>query len=237
MNAVYAVDTPRKLVALTFDDGPDPAWTPRILATLRGTGAKATFFVLGPRVQAAPQLVRDEVRSGDEVECHGWDHRLLLGLAERALVSAYSRCAASVRAVTGASPALMRPPYGIISPDQVFELRAAGFVPVLWDVNGLPGSRWATSRLAIDMQEITPGAVILLHDGGPRRDGVLRLLPRLLEALRVRGYQAVTLRELLAQGSAEMEPVPALERRLCLNKGIEAPPWCFTSFVRQRLEA
>ena len=102
-------------VALTFDDGPDPRFTPRFLATLAARRVHATFFLLGPMVQAAPQLAAEIAAAGHEIGVHGWEHRYATVRGPRALHDDLARACDTIAAATGTVPWLYRPPYGVLS--------------------------------------------------------------------------------------------------------------------------
>ncbi|GII66082.1 polysaccharide deacetylase familiy protein [Sphaerisporangium krabiense] len=153
-------------VALTFDDGPDPASTPRFLDELRRLGCLATFFVLGEMLERHPELGRRAVAEGHEIAVHGWRHHNALvtrpGRAAREIADA----CALVRAVTGARPAWYRPPYGVLSAETLAAARACGLRPVLWTAWGRDWTATASpdSVLAALTPGLRGGATLLLHD-------------------------------------------------------------------------
>lgn len=153
-------------VALTFDDGPDPASTPRILDTLDGLGWKATFFCLGVQVDRAPDLTRELVRRGHEVGVHGYRHtshlRRPAPWATRDVLAARDRIAT----VAGVEPRWFRPPYGAVSASSLAAARASGLQLVLWTSWGLDWQESATGESVVANVERTwvPGATVLLHD-------------------------------------------------------------------------
>jgi len=122
----------RAVVALTFDDGPDPYLTPKLLDMLRAQGAKATFFVLGPLVKRHPAIVRRAAEEGHEVAVHAWDHRLLTGMGAGGITSQMQRTADAVEAACGVRPTVMRPPYG---GHNATVRKTVGMPIILWDVD------------------------------------------------------------------------------------------------------
>ncbi|MFI0999741.1 polysaccharide deacetylase family protein [Streptomyces galbus] len=151
-------------VALTFDDGPDPASTPRFLDALDRLDVRATFFVLGEQVARHPEVVRETVRRGHEVAVHGWSHDrpwLPSPVRDRRDVA---RAAAAVRETTGRSPRWYRPPYGILTSGRWAAARSAGLRPVLW-------TAWARDWTA----EATPASVRSTATAGLRGGGTLLL--------------------------------------------------------------
>jgi len=201
------------MVALTFDDGPDPRFTPSILSELQRKHVPATFFVLGSFALAHPALVDREVRLGEEVGCHGWNHRLEIGWTAAATVRAFRACAAEVQRIDHVRPVYTRAPYGLLRSDQVAALRRAGFTDVDWNLSVSPVIG-RPQLLDADLARIRPGAIILLHDGRGDRSGVVRLLPRLIEGLQARGFDMVTIDQLVAGGRGRLEPAGAECSRL-----------------------
>ena len=154
-------------VALTFDDGPDPASTPHFLALLDRLSVRATFFVLGTAVLRHPDLARDIVRRGHELAVHGWTHsRPWLPALGRDLRDV-ARATAVVRAVPGAAaPRWYRPPYGILTGGRWLAARQCGLRPVLWTAWGRDWTEVATaaSVLATVRTQVRGGGTVLLHD-------------------------------------------------------------------------
>jgi poly-beta-1,6 N-acetyl-D-glucosamine synthase len=204
-----------KRVALTFDDGPDPRWTPRIAATLRRLHAPATFFVVGSKVVSHPEVVQRLRRDGFEVGNHtfthadvsalpGWERRLQLGLTDNALAGA-----------VGIRPRLFRPPYSSV-PAAASEKQAAaleqvarlGYDVVLADFNGEDWRRPGVDEIvAATTPQGDRGGIVLLHDGGGDRSQTIGAIERLVPALRARGFELVTVSE-LAGLSREQAEVP-----------------------------
>ncbi len=195
----YGYAMPARTVALTFDDGPDPAWTPQILAILRRFGVPATFFTVGVHVAAYPGLVRAELRAGDEVGSHtythlnlasaGWREQLELTLTQNALAGA-----------AGIRTSLLRPPYcggsdAVTAADWRAYQQAArdGYLIVLDTVDTRDWARPGVARIvAAAMPRGSLGAVIMMHDAGGNRSQTVRALPQIITRLRARGYRFVT---------------------------------------------
>lgn len=191
---------PRR-IALTFDDGPHPARTARVLDLLRAHGVRATFFLSGDAIArggaAARALVERMVAEGHEVGNHGWSHRSLAPLSAAEVRGEIERCAAAVEAAAGVRPRLLRPPGGVIDLDAIRS--AAGLdldAVVLWDVDPSDwrgGDAWGI--LDTVARDLRPGSIVLLHD---TTEETVRALPVLLEHLRERGYAIVPAGEMLA---------------------------------------
>jgi peptidoglycan/xylan/chitin deacetylase (PgdA/CDA1 family) len=216
----------RGLVALTFDDGPDPAVTPLLLDALDRHGATASFFCVGQKAAAQPSILRDMVAAGHSVENHSDGHSWLfachgLGALRREAAAAQE----AIARITGRPPRFFRAPMGLRSPLLDPVLAAMGLRYVSWTRRGFdtvcrdPGL--VLRRLTAG---ISAGDVLLLHDGGSARgaDGrpvVLAVLPLLLRELAARGLRAVSLPEAL--GDAPMREGPG-ELVACPRESAEA---------------
>ncbi len=197
----------KNVVAFTFDDGPDPMFTPQVLERLAAHGAKATFFVVGARAEQFPDLVRRTIREGHELGSHSYGHGLLFHFSRaRAMAREIQRGIDVVKELTGKSPRFFRPPQGLRVPTLRDALGMLNSPPicVTWSARGLDTLRSSPSaivkRLAPAIQD---GAIITLHDGGglggsrDRAPTVLALEELLLLA-KARGLRCVRLDELLA---------------------------------------
>ncbi|GFH68940.1 MULTISPECIES: polysaccharide deacetylase family protein [Streptomyces diastaticus group] len=153
-------------VALTFDDGPDPLSTPHFLRVLDTLSVRATFFVLGSRLERHPELGRRMAAAGHELAVHGWEHdRPWLPRPGRDAAE-LARSVAAVQRVTGTRPLWYRPPYGILTGGRWAAARRAGLRPVLWSAWGRDWTPWATGRgvVAEAASRLGPGGTLLLHD-------------------------------------------------------------------------
>ncbi|RKR89028.1 peptidoglycan/xylan/chitin deacetylase (PgdA/CDA1 family) [Micromonospora pisi] len=174
-------------VALTFDDGPSPDWTPKVLDQLRKAQVKATFCVVGVKVRKYPRLVARIVREGHTLCNHSWQHDLELGGRPPAEIRAdLSRTNREIRrAVPGARIGYYRQPGGKWTPSVVQVSRELGMVPLHWDVDprdwDKPGAAAISKRV---LAQARPGSIILLHDGGGDRSGTLTACPGLFGALK-----------------------------------------------------
>lgn len=189
-------------VALTFDDGPDPAGTPPILDALDRLGMRATFFLLADMVTRDPGLARELGDRGHEVAVHGPDHRNLLLVGPRRTVSGLLRARDDIAAATDRTPAFYRPPYGVLSAAALLAARRAGLRPVLW---GAWGRDWeqgasADSVLRTVRRGLRDGCTLLLHDSdctsapGSWR-ATLAALPGIAQACRAAGWTVGPLAE------------------------------------------
>lgn len=212
-------------VAITFDDGPDPRVTPAILDALRAAGARATFFVIGRAVEAAPALARRIVEEGHELGNHSFAHSRVLNFrGARGMAQEIARGAAALTPFSGLDgvPPLYRPPIGLKNPALARVARRMGLTIVAWSVHGHDtGRRGAPAIAARVLARTRPGDIILLHDGcdrpprgaAPARAATLEALPEILAGLAARGLAPVTVSELL--GRRGVAAVARTEDRLC----------------------
>ncbi len=190
-------------VALTFDDGPHPITTARVLRVLERAGVKATFFVVGAKVERYPDVVRAIARAGHAFGAHGFRHdKLYAFLSPSAVAEDIRRTADAVEAACGERPRWFRPPVGQVSPRTIAGARRSGLEIVGWSVRGLDGLRWTQpDRLAWRIERgLSAGAIVLLHDASESEEfapATVEVLPRLLETIRRRDLRVVSLDELL----------------------------------------
>lgn len=195
----WAVQTDRKQVALTFDDGPRPEWTPMVLDTLHRQGVPATFFMVGRRARAYAPVVRGRM-GRHEVANHTWEHRDLARVDAEEAYSDLLRAHHAIAEATGQEPKLLRPPYGHLGGGAVFAAAQMGYRLVLWSLQMREGEfRGDPAGHAKHMVENTqPGSIVLGHDTGTSdRLVAIRGLPDMIDGLRARGFEFVTVSELL----------------------------------------
>jgi peptidoglycan-N-acetylglucosamine deacetylase len=153
-------------VALTFDDGPHPIHTSAVLDRLRALDVRATFFVLGSRAEASPELIRRMSDEGHVVAHHSWSHGAPGETSAAVLVAEAQRTSALLKAILGAPPRLFRPPNGKLTPMKLLRLWSLGQTVVLWNRDpkdfGLGGVEPLRRRL--EAEPIAGGDVVLLHD-------------------------------------------------------------------------
>lgn len=199
----------RPEVALTFDDGPSPQTTPRVLQELARAGTLATFFVVGRKALAHPALVRDIVAGGHEVGLHGFEHDRLFSLRGSGHVARDIARTQDVLENAGAPrPTLFRPPIGFVSHFTAWGARKAGVTLVGCSARALDGFRQASAKKVSERltRALKPGALLAMHDAAERDDYVpasLAALPHVLAALKERSLRAVTLS---TWATAEAEP-------------------------------
>jgi peptidoglycan/xylan/chitin deacetylase (PgdA/CDA1 family) len=181
-------------VALTFDDGPDPVWTPRVLDALDAACAPATFFVLAPRAASYPALLDRMEAAGHEVAFHANLH-LRHDEYPEAVIEADT--AEGLQLLGARRPRLWRAPYGVVTPVTAELAQRHGLELVHWTIDSVDwqAGETADSMLARVEPALAPGAVVLMHDaigpGATRPDAseTVTLIPRLVEAIRARGLE------------------------------------------------
>jgi peptidoglycan/xylan/chitin deacetylase (PgdA/CDA1 family) len=198
-------------VALTFDDGPSPLTTPKVLDLLDRADVKATFFVIGKKAEAHPELVRAIVARGHLVGSHGYGHSRLFSLLPADKVHEdIERSLAVLEKITGSRPSLFRPPIGHTNPRIARAVDKLELTVVGWSVralDGLAASR-ADKVAARVVRGLRDGAIVLLHDASEREDHTpasLEALPRILEGMRARQLAGVTVEAFVAAEQAREE--------------------------------
>jgi peptidoglycan-N-acetylglucosamine deacetylase len=187
---------PPPSAALTFDDGPDPVWTPRMLEALEVAGARGTFFVIASRAAEHPDLVEAALAAGHEVELH-CDRHLRHTETPRTEIERDTDAALATLGCLGVDPQRWRVPWGMEAPWTREVAAAQGLELVGWSIDT---QDWrgvgAAEMLASARPRLKPGAVVLMHDAlgpGAEREGCeesVKLVPTLVEAIRERGLEA-----------------------------------------------
>ena len=202
-------------IALTFDDGPNPPYTQQVLDILAAYDARATFFVEGAAAEAHPELVRREVELGIAIGSHSYSHaKDLAQMGSDDFHRDLKRVETTIGPMLCSRLALYRAPYGKTSAVMLAELRRAGYVSIGWDIDSRDwdGSTTADRIVENVLSQAHPGGIILLHDGGagegnPDRAATVAALPRIIEGLRERGLELVTVPEIIELSDTEHETV------------------------------
>lgn len=202
---IHRIDTQRKVVALTFDDGPDPKYTPLILETLHKNGVPATFFVLGSQVDKYPKIISWVKKAGHEIGNHGYYHHDLHRLTEQEIYDDIKRAEKSIWLQTGILPQYYRPPGGVLTHDVMNAVQASGYDIIHWSVDPRD---WSLQRTAAVIAKsvkshITSGDIVLFHDGGLNQRQTIKALQELITDLKSKGYKFVTVSHLLEQGKVK----------------------------------
>ncbi len=194
-----------KYIAITFDDGPQPSNTPRLLDMLRARNIKATFYVIGRSVDLYPQVLRRTVAEGHEIGNHSNTHRLLTKLSDSEVIADLGRCRDAVSRAAGIQPRTLRPPYGgLLQRQRELVYNEFGYPTILWSVDPLdwkrPGASVIASRI---IAGASPGGIVLAHDLHAQ---TVDAMPATLDGLLSRGYKFVTVSQLIAM---KTEPAAA----------------------------
>jgi peptidoglycan/xylan/chitin deacetylase (PgdA/CDA1 family) len=196
---------PGSHIAITFDDGPHPKHTPRLLDMLKERGVKATFYVIGQNVVLYPEIVQRMVAEGHEIGNHSYTHPSLTKISSARLTEEISKSTEVIEQATGVRPTTMRPPYGAINPSITKRLNEEFDLPViLWSVDPQDWKIRKASHVSNHiLQNTTPGAIVLAHDIHP---STIDAMPAALDGLLAKGFKFVTVSELI---SLDGMPAPA----------------------------
>lgn len=183
-------------IAMTFDDGPHPTNTPRLLDMLRERNIRATFYVVGPNVKRYPNLLRRMVAEGHEIGNHTVTHSNMRKLSQQRIRAELGEVHNGILAATGVAPQTMRPPYGALRTEQrEFIRREFGYPTILWNVDPedwkRPGVGVVTQRL---VEGARPGGILLAHD---IHAPTITAMPGTLDELLRRGFRFITVSELI----------------------------------------
>ncbi len=215
---------PRDAVAITFDDGPDPEWTPALLDILKAEGVRATFFLIGANMEENPELVQRIVREGHLIGVHTYTHPNIAEVSEERAKLELNATQRLIESITGQSTILFRPPYNAdTNPHTLEELvpigiaQRMGYLTVTMDIDpedwAKPGVETMLERVRMGRRD--GGSIVLLHDAGGDRSQTLEVLPEIIHYLRARGETILPLSEMLKIPEAQlMPPVPANEQPL-----------------------
>lgn len=190
-------------VALTFDDGPSPASTPRILDLLKDAAVTASFFMIGEQVRRHPELARRVLLEGHQIGNHSDRHAAFRAMAPAFCLREAERAEQTFLSVMNVAPRFYRPPKGIIHRRVVRALQRAGYIVTTW--SRMPGDYffWHTGeRIAHRLDGVQPGDIIVLHDGlslrpEPDRSRTLNVLPGFIGKMKERGLRFVPVADLL----------------------------------------
>ncbi len=196
--AVYtSVETTQPVLAITFDDGPEPTLTPRLLDMLKARGIHATFFMVGRNVTAFPAIVKRMVDEGHEVANHSWTHPLLTKMSQQSVESQLQRTHDAIVKACGVAPQLYRPPYGAVTLSQRARIQKTfGYPSILWDVDPLDWQKPRQAQKVYDrvLANAKPGSIILCHD---IHESTIAAMPAVLDDLKARGYAFATVTQLI----------------------------------------
>ena len=202
----------RKL-AITFDDGPNDPWTPRLLDVLAGHNVRATFFMIGSYVRRHPDIAR-MVAAGHDIGNHTFSHPNLIFTSPASARTELAQCNASIEDATGQPAVFFRPPFGGRRPDVLRAVAAAGLQTIMWRASSYDWSLPTSDAIVNRVQgQIRGGEVILMHDGSHRsfgsdRSRTIAAADELIRHYRDQGYEFLSVGEMLRVNSADTSSAP-----------------------------
>lgn len=206
---IWEVPTEEKVVALTFDDGPHPKYTPQILDLLKQYDAKSTFFLVGNKVERFPELVQRELSEGHELANHTYNHTYFgRNIASSKFKKDIDRAEEIILASSGQTCHLFRPPGGFYNERLIHMAKEDGYTVVMWSWHqdtkdwSTPGVKSIVNKV---LNNIRNGDIVLFHDYIEGRTDTIAALKEILPELKARGYRLVTVSELMAYG--KLKPV------------------------------
>ena len=200
----WRAETNEKIVAMTFDDGPNPAppHTPALLAALRKAGAHGTFFVVGARAEQNTDLLKEMIADGHEIANHSYSHPNLTYLDHNALERELCRTSVVVRQATGQRPRFYRPPGGNYNSAVIEAAGTLGMAGAYWTIDGVnfeTGPFPPEKLVNFILSKIRPGAIILMHNAP---ENTVAAIPAIVAGIRAKGYEMVTMSELARRARA-----------------------------------
>ncbi len=201
---VNSVATNRKVIALTFDDGP---WnnTPQILDILKASQIQATFFMVGKHIQAYPQVVKQVVAEGHAVGNHTWNHRYG-NYSPTTAAEEIQRTSELLYQVSGIRTTLFRPPGGILNNGLAAYIQSQKGTVIMWSNDSLDWRSSPAQTITNNvLKNARPGRIVLLHDGGGDRSRTIAALPGIIRELKKQGYEFVTVPQLLEIKDQELQ--------------------------------
>jgi len=199
---VWSVDTEEKVVAFTFDDGPNEIYTPQLLDIFAREEVKATFFLLGEHVEKYPEIVKRIHSEGHEIGNHSFSHSFLPLYTKSYVKRQIESTSALLEKTVGLTPSYFRPPMGLFTPSVLDAISESGMTAVVGEVYPRdpynPGTDKIVERV---LSRIEPGSIIILHDSGTfgkiDRSQTIAAVPIIIDRLRDRGYRFLTVGELM----------------------------------------
>jgi polysaccharide deacetylase family sporulation protein PdaB len=214
-DVVWYVPTDKKFIALTFDDGPDPVFTPKVVDILDKYDVKGTFFVIGKSVEEYPETAKLIVERGHEIGNHTYSHTNLGHIEKDLIQEEVDKAQEAILSATDTQPCLFRPPHGTYNDTVVDIVRDMGYRVVLWSWTQdtidwcNPGTNYIINKV---LNNAHSGDIIIFHDaGGDRSQTVMALEPIILE-LQKRNFQMVTVSELLAHESEDTRELSGISQ-------------------------
>lgn len=197
----YASKDGHPRIALTFDDGPHPAYTPQILDVLKEFGVCATFFAVGSNIENYPSIVKRIQEEGHEIGNHTFNHCHVAKMSRDELKKDIISCMEIIESTVGESPRFFRPPEGVCNQDVKVICEELGLIIVLWSVDTKDWAHTPKNQIIDNVRHNTHnGSIILMHDFIGKNSPTPEALRSIIPMLRELGYEFVTVSQLLAEG-------------------------------------
>jgi peptidoglycan-N-acetylglucosamine deacetylase len=208
----FSVNVDGPYIAMTFDDGPSPETTPRLLDILKQRNIKATFFMIGQNAERNPAIVKRILAEGHEIGNHSWTHPQLSKLSDDRVTEEINKTQNAIKDASGYIPVLLRPPYGAITARQKEWIeKQFGLSVIIWSVDPFdwkrPGASVIEQRILAGAR---PGAIVLSHDIHKQ---TVDAMPATLDALAAKGFKFVTVSQLIAMNKPKSSPTPSPQSR------------------------
>jgi peptidoglycan-N-acetylglucosamine deacetylase len=208
----FRVNVDGPYIAMTFDDGPSPETTPRLLDILKQRNIKATFFMIGQNAEHNPAIVQRILAEGHEIGNHSWTHPQLSKLSDDRVTEEINKTQAAIKNACGYTPVILRPPYGAITARQKQWIEQQfGLSVIIWTVDPFdwkrPGASVIEQRILAGAR---PGAIILSHDIHKQ---TVDAMPATLDALAAKGFKFVTVSQLIAMNKPKSSASPSPQSR------------------------
>ena len=208
----FSVNVDGPYIAMTFDDGPSPETTPRLLDILKQRNIKATFFMIGQNAERNPAIVKRILAEGHEIGNHSWTHPQLSKLSDDRVTEEINKTQNAIKDASGYTPVVMRPPYGAITARQKDWIeKQFGLSVIIWSVDPFdwkrPGASVIEQRILAGAR---PGAIVLSHDIHKQ---TVDAMPATLDALAAKGFKFVTVSQLIAMNKPKSSPTPSPQSR------------------------
>jgi peptidoglycan/xylan/chitin deacetylase (PgdA/CDA1 family) len=208
----FSVNVDGPYIAMTFDDGPSPETTPRLLDILKQRNIKATFFMIGQNAERNPTIVKRILAEGHEIGNHSWTHPQLSKLSDDRVTEEINKTQNAIKDASGYTPVLMRPPYGAITARQKdWVEKQFGLSVIIWSVDPFdwkrPGASVIEQRILAGAR---PGAIVLSHDIHKQ---TVDAMPATLDALAAKGFKFVTVSQLIAMNKPKSSATPSPQSR------------------------
>ncbi len=188
----------KKRIALTFDDGPHPRYTPQILDILKKYGVHATFFTIGINADTYEDLIKREIEDGHEIGNHTYHHYHTKDIQANILIADILACSKALEGKTGHAPRLFRPPEGICTDEIKALCEEMGYTIVMWSIDTRDWAKTPVAKIVSNIQKnICDGSIILMHDFTGKNSPTPAVLRQIIPMLQRSGYEFVTVSELL----------------------------------------